>query len=527
MASINTFSYKSEKLKDIKNMNHGLNWPVVYILEDGKEIYIGETISAYHRSKQHLKNPDRSKLKNIHIIYDEEYNVSATLDAESSLIQYLAADGKYIIQNANKGLTDHNYFDRQKYQAKFEQIWDSLLKSHIATQELRQIRNSDLFKYSPYKSLTESQYAVAEDIVAEIEKGINKTIIVRGGAGTGKTVLATYLFKLLADSDKTKHYKLGLVVPMTSLRQTLKKVFKQIKGLKASMVIAPSEVIRDDYDILIVDEAHRLHKRKNITNYRSHDEVNISLGLGDQGTELDWIIHKSKFQIFFYDPKQNVHPSGVGHDFFENLNALTYDLTHQMRIQGGDGAVNYEKFVQNVFENIQPTSVDFGSYDFKIYDDFKQMVLDIKSQEKKHSVSRMISGYAWEWVSKNNPDLHDIEIQGMKLKWNSVNQNWVYSKNAINEVGCIHTVQGYDLNYAGLIIGPELSYDTKQKEFIIRKEYYKDINGRKGVDDPDELKAYILNIYQTLMLRGMLGTYVYIVDPELKRHFLDVIAKPS
>lgn len=523
MPIIDSFAYDPNKLLEVKKMTHGLNWPVVYILEDGNEIYIGETVSAYHRTKQHYKDPERAKLKNIHIIYDDENNISATKDAESSLIQYISADGKYVIQNANKGLTDHNYFDRPRYQAKFEQIWRLLQEKKIALQELREIRNSDLFKYSPYKSLSESQYGVADEIFDQIIKNTHRPILVRGGAGTGKTVLATYIFKLLVDSDETKHYKIGLVVPMTALRQTIKQVFKQIKGLKANMVLAPSEVVKNDYDILIVDEAHRLHKRKNITNYRSHDEVNRNLGLDKTGNELDWIMLRSKFQILFYDPKQDVHPSGVGIDNFERLNSVVYDLNNQMRLQGGDGAIRYEQFVRDFFENINPNSINFGAYDFKLYDNLKNMVSDIKKQEQNHSLCRMISGYAWEWVSKKDPEKHDIKLDGVKLKWNSVNQNWVYSKNAVNEVGCIHTVQGYDLNYAGLIIGPELSYNENIKNFVINREHYKDINGRKGVDSDEDLKSYILNIYQTLMLRGMLGTYVYIVDPSLRKHFHNIL----
>ncbi|HMQ01671.1 MAG TPA: DUF2075 domain-containing protein, partial [Candidatus Doudnabacteria bacterium] len=183
-----------------------------------------------------------------------------------------------------------------------------------------------------------------------------------------------------------------------------------------------------------------------------------------------------------------------------------------------------ERFIQDFFANEKPQSVDFGEYDFRLFDDFSAMVSEIKEKETQHSLARMISGYAWEWVSKKNPELHDIEIQGVNLKWNSVNQNWVYSDNAINEVGCIHTVQGYDLNYAGLIIGPELGYDESKNEFVIYRDNYKDKNGRNGVDDLDELKSYILNIYQTLMLRGVLGIYVYVVDPHLRKHLKKVLS---
>jgi len=99
MSNIVTFKYNRDNFNEIKNYNFGRNWPVVYLLEDKKEIYIGQTINAYYRSKQHYENPERRKLNEIHIITDEEFNVSASLDIESWLIQYVSADGKYILQN--------------------------------------------------------------------------------------------------------------------------------------------------------------------------------------------------------------------------------------------------------------------------------------------------------------------------------------------------------------------------------------------------------------------------------------------
>ena len=140
------FDFDKKKIHQIKASHFGLNWPVVYLIEDGKELYVGETINVYNRTNQHLENPEKRKLDKIHIITDEEYNKSATLDIESKLIQYISADGKFILQNSNHGLENHDYFDRQKYQAKFEVIWKELQKMNIAENDRIQIENSDLFK---------------------------------------------------------------------------------------------------------------------------------------------------------------------------------------------------------------------------------------------------------------------------------------------------------------------------------------------------------------------------------------------
>jgi DUF2075 family protein len=332
-----------------------------------------------------------------------------------------------------------------------------------------QIENSDLFKYSPYKALTVDQEIIADKLIKEIKSGKYKSYIINGDPGTGKTVLATYLFKRLKEIKETKDLKIGLVVPMTGLRGTLRKSFKNIKNLKSNMVIGPSDVTQK-YDILIVDEAHRLRQRKNITNFRSFDDNNKLLGLSPESTELEWIMKCSKCQILFYDKNQSIRPSDVPESKFENLSIKKYRLNSQLRISSGMDGERYIKFVQDLFDLKDINYNNFVDYDFKIYDDLSQMVNDIKQKNEKMDLCRIVSGYAWPWISKKNPNKYDIEVGNVKLKWNSVNNNWVYSKNAINEVGCIHTVQGYDLNYAGVIIGPEISYDFEKKKFKVYPE---------------------------------------------------------
>lgn len=176
MPNIKTFEFNKCKFEEIKKFSFGFNWPVVYLIEDGKEVYIGESVNVYMRSNQHYEKPERRRLNNIHIINDEEYNKSTTLDIESSLIQYISADGKFILQNGNNGLKNHNYFDRQKYQAKFEIIWQKLKKMKLVQNDLDQIRNSDLFKYSPYKALTIDQKMVANELINEIKSGKAKRV---------------------------------------------------------------------------------------------------------------------------------------------------------------------------------------------------------------------------------------------------------------------------------------------------------------------------------------------------------------
>jgi DUF2075 family protein/DNA replication protein DnaC len=523
MSEIITFPFKKEDFDQIKKYKFGKNWPVVYILENKKEIYIGQTTNAYYRSKQHFENLERKKLKDIHVITDEEFNISATLDIESWLIQYISADGQFILQNGNGGLKNHNYFDKIKYKTKFEITWEKLREMGLVKNSLENLKNSDLFKYSPYKTLSEDQLIVAKNIFKDLKEKENNTIIVNGKPGTGKTILATYLFKYLKEKDETKNFKIGLVIPMSPLRNTIGRVFSKIKNLKSSMVIGPNDVVKQKYDLLIVDESHRLQRRKGIMGYGAFDKVNKGLGFDKSGNQLDWIMKSSKNQIFFYDKNQSIKPADIRSEDFEKLNAKKYELKSQMRVEAGE---EYIKFVEDFFDLKRPNNINFNNYDFKLFSNIEELINEIKNKDEKHKLARVVAGYAWPWHTKpkkKKTQDHDIEIDNHRLVWNSTIKDWVNSPNAINEVGCIHTVQGYDLNYVGVIIGPEFSFDSVNNKFKVDKNKYFDINGRNGITAPEELERYIINIYKTLLTRGIKGTYIYIVDEDLRNYFKEIM----
>ena len=133
-------------------------------------------------------------------------------------------------------------------------------------------------------------------------------------------------------------------------------------------------------------------------------------------------------------------------------------------------------------------------------------------------IEKLISGTIPTQENYLDKDLYDIEIQGIKKQWNHCTEGWVLSEEAIDEVGCIHSVQGYDLNYGFIILGDEIGYDADEKCIIVRPERYFDQNGKKTAQY-EELKEYIQHIYYVLMTRGILGTYLYICDPSLKEYF--------
>ena len=552
---IKEYEFNSTLIPDIDNKQATGLWPLVYILSNGKikEAYVGETTDAISRLNTHLKDNDKNKLTAVHLITSHKFNKSATLDIEANLIKYISGDGQYKLQNGNLGLAYHSYYQKSQYWEIFKSIWKELQLKGITKNGLDKINNSDLFKYSPYKSLTSEQKSGLILIIKAL-LGDSKSIIMEGGAGTGKTILATFLFKLLnTDIDQINYSEFGeeedeliqlaqalklrypqpkmaLVVPMASFRSTLQKVFKNIKGLSSKMVIGPSQVADEKFDLLIVDESHRLRRRVNLGTYFGvFDSVCAKLNFNISScSELDWILKQSKKQILFYDKGQSIKPSDAKREDFKKLKSkketTSVKLKSQFRVRGGNNYVDYVNRLLNCKIDKKEVSFNTTKYDFQLFDSLEEMVAKIKEKNSDVGLSRLIAGYSWEWVSKKDKKKFDINIDSVNLKWNSVANDWVNSNDAINEVGCIHTTQGYDLNYAGIIFGNEISYDKSTNQIVIKPEHYFDRNGKQTIKDPEQLKEFIINIYLTILLRGIHGTYIYACDQQLREYLAKHIA---
>ena len=136
----------------------------------------------------------------------------------------------------------------------------------------------------------------------------------------------------------------------------------------------------------------------------------------------------------------------------------------------------------------------------------------------------MLAGYAWEWKTKNDSNAYDIEIEGVSKRWNHCLSNWINSDGAIDEVGCIHTSAGYDLNYAFVILGEDIKYDDAKHKIYVDKSKYFDKRGKQSASD-EELDLYIRNIYYVLMTRGIRGTYIYVCDDKLRNHLMKYVER--
>ena len=538
-------------------------YPIVYILYDTKTMvaYVGESTNAIARMNNHLSHPEKKNLNWVYIISDESFNKSAALDIESNLIQYMTAAGDFKLLNGNGGISSHNYYQKSEYFKIFKKIWSKLSFENIRMRDLLELQNSDLYKYSPYKSLSPDQYNSILEIFKDYSSDGIKKIFVNGSAGTGKTILAIYLIKLISTLSQYELHDLdiedeallfeldafkknnpdkliiGLVVPMTSLRNTLKQVFKSVHGLSSNMVIGPTDVVKKKYDFLIVDEAHRLTRRKSIMGYGAFDNVNKRLGLyhtekidgkdvqsaEKNGNQLDWIINSSKYQLFFYDSEQSIKPADVRKESFDKIkgqnDASQITLFSQMRSEGKN---DYITFVDNLLkEKLDNNTTIFNNpnYELALFDDLSLMMERLQKMENEFGLCRSMSGYSWPWVSKTDANLPDAIIDGVKMFWNRQSIDWINSTTDVTEMGCIHTVQGYDLNYSGVIFGKEITYDKNSKKIKVIKNNYHDIKGKQALENEDELLKYIVKIYKTMMYRGIKGTYIYVCDRDLREYF--------
>ena len=521
---------------DFKSDNYGIesylnNWPMLYILENGKKAYVGQTTSITSRMAQHKASESKLLFNKAHFIYSDKFNQSATFDYESKLISLMSADNKFVLTNQNSGVAGLDYYDKIFYDKEFIDLWNKLQKKKLVEKSIDEIQKSDLFKYSPYKELNPEQRKLVDDVLDELKRSIDRKIIINGMPGSGKTIVAVFLFKLLKETPDFRNLKIGMVVPPTSLRKTISKVFKTVDGLSSKDVLGPSEVANEQYDLLLVDEAHRLKKRVNLSSYDSYDKTCAKLGLDNSATQLDWILKQSKGVILFYDRNQIVFPAGLEVDRIINNNSFDmrmrayYTLLSQMRCLGGS---NYLSDIEALLHDNLTHKVSHAKYELFLVNSFSRFEEIYREKEKEFGLTRMLAGYAWRWDSKNDKKNHtehfDIVIEKFKMKWNSCDKDWINSDNAVNEVGCIHTTQGYDLNYGFVIIGKDLVYDTESKKICVDRNSYFDKYGKIGTTDA-ELTEYIKNVYYVLLSRGIKGTYIYVCDEELRKHLCEYINK--
>lgn len=410
------------------------NWPVVYTLDGGGKVYVGESRNVAARFRQHLDSEERRVLDNARVVIDDTFNKSACLDLESYLIRLFAGDGQFQVLNRNDGVIDADYYERARYQATFDEVFAELRDLGLFTREVRDIENSDLFKLSPFKALTPDQAIAVEDILEglfeDLEADKPSTIVIQGDPGTGKTVIAVYLMKLLMDIKKAdlteptdsdtifsdffvegypellQDFRVGVVIPQQSLRKSVQRVFKKTPGLDEDMVVSTFDVGLSEkrFNLLVVDETHRLNHRANqpsgLQNLR-FAQINARLFGADDPkyTQLDWVRTQSDHQVFLLDAAQSVRPADLPPAVLDSMleevsgKYRRYVLTSQLRVQGG---ADYVTYIRRILSEDAPETQNFAGYDFRLFTDLGEMTRELVTREEDTGLARLVAGYAWE-----------------------------------------------------------------------------------------------------------------------------------
>lgn len=370
-------------------------------------------------------------------------------------------------------------------------------------------------------------YETALSLIRTLPENKQGVLIVKGGPGTGKSIVAINLLAQLLSEGRYAQYVSKNAAPRAvyaaKLQGTLKKtnINAMFVGSGSFIDTPPNKI-----DVLIVDEAHRLNEKSGLYG-----------NLGEH--QVKELINAANFTIFFIDEDQQVTIKDVGSidviKKFADLAGATVrieELASQFRCNGSDG---YISFLDNALQirSTANTFISKNEYDFRVFDSPEELHDEIRKLNKSENKARMVAGYCWDWISKKDSSAMDINIGNYKAKWNLAEDGglWIISDDSVEEIGCVHTCQGLEVDYIGVIIGNDLiirNLDVKTDAYA-RSNNDASIKGFKKMakESPEaakELAARIIkNTYRTLMTRGTKGCFIYSEDRETQEYFKSLI----
>ncbi len=362
--------------------------------------------------------------------------------------------------------------------------------------------------------------------------GEKRVLIVHGGPGTGKSVVAVNLLVALTKDRVLTQYVTKNAAPRAVYETRLTGVMS--KSRYSNLFVGSGQFRAAEagqYPVLIVDEAHRLNEKSGL--YRN---------LGEN--QVKELIHAADVTVFFLDEDQRVTLQDIGTSdeivhWADHYGAGVEELRleSQFRCNGSDG---YLAWLDNLLQIRDTANTDLASldydYDFQVVESPNEMRNRIEALDREDGRARMVAGYCWPWVSKKDPEAFDIVIpeHDFRMRWNLASDGslWLVKPESVSEIGCIHTCQGLELEHIGVIVGPDLVVRdgvvrTRPEE---RYAYDSSIRGYKKMlrEDPvrarERGRAIVLNTYRTLMTRGMRSCLVYSTDPETQEYFREAVA---
>ncbi|MCT4795426.1 DUF2075 domain-containing protein [Exiguobacterium alkaliphilum] len=542
MIEVIPLEFDKTSIDEIDRTADYLNYPVIYILNGQKEAYIGETVHFQKRMKQHLKlkQADRKNVDQINLVKHETFNRSATFHLETKLINYFLGDEKYTLQNKSKTASDftHNYYNKSFYDNElFPELWGVLHKEGLVKNDLHAIENKDIFKLSPFKELSVEQMGLKERVLEFCEKRIMESkpddtygdlYVIEGEAGVGKSVVLSSIFNTIqartneagSNLHQTENY---LVVNHEEMLKTYKGIAKQVKHLKAVNFVKPTPLLNKlkdkKVDIILVDEAHLLLTKSDAyNNFRAENH-------------LEELMKRAKIVIVIFDQHQVLKMKsrwnqGLLESFKQKAKvAQTYQLTNQFRMQAGKDVIDWiDAFKTKQIKTFPQSS----EYELRIFETLEEMHQVIMKQDKLHGLSRVVSTF--DYIHKKDGETYYVyESNGnYKLPWNTTGgkTTWAEKSETIAEAGSIYTIQGFDLNYVGVVLGPSVTYDETKDCLVIDTNLYKDTGAYAGIDGVKDVELakeqIVLNSINVLMKRGVRGLYLYASNQALRDELLHI-----
>ena len=350
-----------------------------------------------------------------------------------------------------------------------------------------------------------------------------RTIVVKGGPGTGKSVIAINLLAELTARDQMVQYVSKNSAPRQVYLQKLKGFMK--KSSVDNMFKGSGTYTETGLNVahtLLVDEAHRLNEKSGMFHNKGENQIKE-------------IIHSSYCSVFFIDESQRVTMDDIGSveeiekwARKEESEVSYLELQSQFRCNGSDG---YLAWLDDVLDIRKTANYDLEGidYDIRIMDSPVEMWQLVKDKNKMANRARVLAGYCWEWLKaeQNNTDYHDIKIGDFEMSWNlGSGEPFAVSETSVNEVGCIHTAQGLEFDYVGVIIGDDMRYENGKvvTDFTRRAKTDQSLKGIKKLfkENPDlaneRADEIIKNTYRTLLTRGMKGCYIYCTDKNMEEY---------
>jgi hypothetical protein len=374
-------------------------------------------------------------------------------------------------------------------------------------------------------------YEAALELSQSATHNQKKVLIVKGGPGTGKSVVAVNLLVEITRLELLTQYVSKNAAPRAVYVKNLSGAYSKV--LISNMFIGSGGFHRQEankFDTLIVDEAHRLTEKSGL--------------YGNEGeNQIKELINAARCSIFFIDEDQRVTLKDVGtvneiRKWANRANADLFEteLSSQFRCSGSDGYMAWLDHILQIRETAN-TALDTGEYEFKVFSSPNELREAIFEKNRVNNKARMVAGYCWEWKSKRDDSVYDVSIPefNFQMKWNLTTDGslWIVNPKSVNEIGCIHTCQGLEVDYIGVIIGPDLlardgrvlTQPAARAKGDSSVKGYKKLVAEKPEEGKALVRAIIKNTYRTLMTRGMKGCYVYCVDKGLEGYLRESCLK--